>query len=172
MTDRSIEQHELLLLEQTNMNSWTVDDQEPTSHLSSTENQRADNVASDQSPPLRLKSSAKITGWPDRPLLLTQSRRSKYLSITIDSVLLIFALLFLALAAGALVVSGRGIGDKSGELVEEAAKLGPTVFPIVFAALTGRALKAIGRFRSEKGIEVSVGKRVNTLLFYLTRHSR
>ncbi|KAG6359248.1 hypothetical protein INS49_012769 [Diaporthe citri] len=48
-----------------------------------------------------------------------------------------------------------GIGDKSGELVEGATRLGPTVFPIVFAALVGRALKAIGRFKSEKGIKFS-----------------
>lgn len=171
MTDTSIEQHEQLLLEQTNINSCTVGEQDLASHLSSTENQRADNMASDQDPPLRLQSSDKVSGWPHRPLLLTQSRRAKYLSIAIDSVLLIFAILFLALTAGALVVSGRGVGDKSGKLVEEAAKLGPTVFPIVFAALTGRALKAIGRFRSEKGIEVSVGKRINTL-FRTTRHGR
>lgn len=172
MTDTPVEQHEHLAFEQKNRSSYNLVEQVSTSHLSSTEGQQADEVASYQDPSLRLQLSPKVPGWPDRPLLLTQSRRAKSLSTAIDSVLLIFALLFLALAAGGLIVSGRGIGDKSGKLVEEASKLGPTVFPIVFAALTGRALKAIGRFRSEKGIEVSVGKRINTLLFRTSKHGR
>lgn len=172
MTAKSVEQHEQILLEQTDRNNYNMAGRESTSYLSSTEGQQADDMVSDQDLPLRLQSSAKVPGWPDRPLLLTQSRRATSLSISIDSVLLIFALLFLALAAGALIVSGRRIGDKSGKLVEAAAKLGPTVFPIIFAALTGRALKAIGRFRSEKGIEVAVGKEVKTLLFCTPRHGR
>lgn len=169
MTATSVEH---LLLKQTNKNNYNMGERESSSHLSSTDGQQADDMVSDQDLPLRLQLSAKVTGWPDQPLLLTKSRRATFLSIAIDSILLIFALLFLALAAGALIVSGRGIGDKSGKLVEAAAKLGPTVFPIVFAALTGRALKAIGRSRSEKGIEVSVGKEAKTLPFCISRHGR
>ena len=100
----------------------------------------------------------KIPGWPDRPPPPTQTRIVRCLSISLDSVTLIVALLDLALAAGALAVSGREIGDKSGELIEQATRLGPNVVPIVFAALVGRALKTIGRFESEKGIEVPVSE--------------
>lgn len=119
-----------------------------------------DDAASSQGPPSGLHSfpGSKIPGWPDRPLPLTQTRTATIVSVALDFILLIFALLFLALAAGALAVKGREVGDNSGELIKKATKLGPTVFPIIFSALVGRALKTIGRFRSEKGIEVSVGE--------------
>lgn len=166
MTDTSAEVREQLLPEHIDRHSRTVNEQTPASDSDSSGIQQVDDVASKQGPRLRSQSplESKVSGWPDRPLPLAQTQTERCLSIALDSALLIIALLFLALAAAALAVSGRGIGDKSGELIEQATRLGPTVFPIVFAALMGRALKAIGRFKSEKGIEVTVCEGTATLV--------
>lgn len=168
MTDTSVGVREQLLHKQTDRQGYTASEQLAMSDINSTEDTLVNDVASNQDPPSSLHSftGSKIPGWPDRPLPLTQTRTSPFVSVAIDFVLLIFSLLFLALAAGALAVRGRGIGDNtgSGELIEQASRLGPTVFPIVFAALMSRALKAIGRFKSEKGIEISVGDEPSSLL--------
>lgn len=164
MTDTSLELREQLLPEQTGGHSNPVSEQVVNRDTESTQRQRVDAVASHPDPPFCFQPFAgfKIPEWPDHPLPLTQTYTTKLVSIALDSALLIFALLFLALAIGALAVSGKGIGDKSGRLIEQASRLEPTVFPIVFAALVGRALKTIGRFKSEKGIQVSVGRTINT----------
>lgn len=131
-----------------------------TDDASSTNGHLVDDVALNHGSLSRPQSSSasRIPGWPDGPLPLKQKCSARFRSIALDFGLLTITILFLALAAGASAVSGRGIDDKAGGLIEQAIKLGPTVFPIIFAALVGRALKAIGRFRSEKGINVSVGE--------------
>lgn len=166
MTDTSVELREQLLSGQRDRHSSLVSNQLSTGDFNSTESQQVDVLASTQDLPLSSQSSPvlRIPGWPKRPLSLTQTRTARFISVALDVVLLIFALLFLALALGALAVSGRRIGDESGGLIEEATKLGPTVFPIVFSALIGRALKTIGRFKSETGIEISVGRRITVML--------
>lgn len=162
----SVGVHEQLLPQQTDRQDYTAGERLTISDINSTEGPLVDDGASNQVPPSSLHSfpESKMPGWPDRPLQLTKTRTATFVSIALDFILLLFALLFLALAAGALAVSGRGLGDNSGELIEQATRLGPTVFPIVFAALMSRALKAIGRFKSEKGIEMSVGEETSTLL--------
>ncbi len=54
-------------------------------------------------------------------------------------------------------------GNKAGKWFPESQRVefltlskGPTVFPILFAALVGRSLKAVGRYRAERGVRVSV----------------
>lgn len=166
MVDTSIGVCGQLLPEVTERQGYNAGEQLMTSGFDSTKGHLSDNVVSNQGPLLSPQSfpASNIPGWPDRPLPLTQTRTARFVSIALDSFLLVFALLFLALAAGALAVSGRGIGDSSGELIEEAMRLGPTVYPIVFSALAGRALKTIGRFRSEKGIELSVSEEAAIIL--------
>lgn len=172
MADTSVEVREQLLPQNTGRQGYAVNQQLPNSDINPQEGQLAEDVASNQyssSGPQSFLGS-KIPGWPDRPLPLIQTRTARFISVALDSVLLIFALLFLALSAGALAVSGRAIGDNSGELIEEAMRLGPTIFPILFSALVGRALKTIGRFRSEKGIKVSVCERTSVILAGLITH--
>jgi len=151
MTDTSRELREQLLPEQTDGQGHPVRSQVATRASGSTQGQHVDAVASHQDLALSYQPSAvfRIPEWPDHPLPLTQTWTARFVSIVLDIALLLFALLFLALAIGALAVNGKGVGDKSGRLIEQAARLGPTVFPIVFAALVGRALKTIGRFKSE-----------------------
>lgn len=148
MTDTSLELREQLLSEQTNRHSDVVSE-----HVAKRPIQ-----GQYQGLPLNPQPFAgfKIPEWPDHPLPLTQTCTTRFFSVALDIALLLVSLLFLALAVGAMAVNGKGIGDESGRLIEQASRLGPTVFPITFAALVGRALKTIGRFKSEKGIQVSV----------------
>lgn len=168
MMDASVGAREQLLPEQADRQDHAASEQLKTSDMNLTEDMLVDDMASTKHPRLSPQpfSGSKTPGWPDRPLSLTQTHRVISLSTALDSILLIVALLFLALAAGAVAVSGRRVGDQHGELIEEATRLGPTVFPIVFAALVGRALKAIGRFKSEKGTKFSVGEEPSTPPFW------
>lgn len=162
MADARHELSQRLLPEETHRLSGHTRAQRATASSNSTEHQRGHVLTPHQgvTPSSESESSSvfKIAGWPNEPLPSARTRTATFLSIVLDVLLLTFALLFLALAIGALVVDGRAAGDRSGNLIERAEKLGPTVFPIIFAALVGRALKAIGRFRSEKGIKMSVGQ--------------
>jgi hypothetical protein len=47
-------------------------------------------------------------------------------------------------------------GSDFGKKVEFAMDLGPTMFPIAFAAICGRSMKMIARFRAERGAKISV----------------
>lgn len=174
MADTSVGVCGQLLPEQTERRGYNASEQLTTSDAKSAEGHLVDDVVSNRGPLLSPQSfpGSKVPGWPDRPLPLTQTRMARSISIALDSFLLIFALLFLALVVGALAVSGRGIGDSSGELIEEAMRLGPTVYPIVFSALMGRALKTIGRCKSEKGIEVSVREEATIILLGTIVHVR
>lgn len=169
MIDTSLELREQSLPEHANRSSGLVRECVTTRP---TQGQYADSVASHQDLPLNSQpfTGFKIPEWPDNPLPLTQTCTTRFLSIALDIALLLVSLLFLALAIGALAVNGRSVGDESGRLIEQTSRLGPTVFPIIFAALVGRALKTIGRLKSEKGIQVSVSsatkiKPPNTTLY-------
>lgn len=52
-------------------------------------------------------------------------------------------------------LDGQPVSDY-GSRVQFAMGLGPTVFPIVFAAIAGKALRSIAQMRLEKGDKVGV----------------
>ncbi|KAK8061252.1 hypothetical protein PG994_007618 [Apiospora phragmitis] len=57
----------------------------------------------------------------------------------------------LVLAASAAALQGQPVLQGIGPMIETAMKLGPTIFPILFAALVGKMLKNVGRYYVEKG---------------------
>lgn len=67
-----------------------------------------------------------------------------------DVILTIAPCAFLTLAFQALTVSGKAV-TSHGEKVEQASKLGPTVFPIIFAAVMGRLMRTWALWRAERG---------------------
>lgn len=160
MADTSHGLREQLLSEHECQHSHHVSEQPSIRDSEPMQEQRVGSVTSQPNSQLSSLPYAgfKIPEWPDHPLPLTQTCTTRIISIVLDIALLAFALLFLALAIGAMAVHERGIGDKSGRLIEQASRLGPTVFPIIFAALVGRALKTIGRFKIEKEMQISVGQ--------------
>ncbi|KAK8074933.1 hypothetical protein PG997_009596 [Apiospora hydei] len=75
-------------------------------------------------------------------------------TLVVDILLAIGALAFLILAASAAALQDRPVMQGIGPVVETAMKLGPTIFPILFAALIGRMLKNVGRYYVEKGLKL------------------
>ncbi|KAJ5113729.1 hypothetical protein N7456_002263 [Penicillium angulare] len=73
------------------------------------------------------------------------------LSVVTQIALCIILLGFLALAGLAIWMDGHPTGTTLGDRIEEALKVGSTVYTMVFAALLPEALKNIGRFKAQKG---------------------
>ncbi|KAF2129893.1 hypothetical protein P153DRAFT_396232 [Dothidotthia symphoricarpi CBS 119687] len=88
----------------------------------------------------------KVAGWPTVP------RRVGGFSLWIvaDLVLLLMPIAFIVLAVLAYRLDREPISDH-GKAVKFATTLGPTVFPLVFAALGGRSLKKIALWKAERG---------------------
>jgi hypothetical protein len=55
----------------------------------------------------------------------------------------------------ALQLDGKPLSDYGSHIVN-AAKLGPTIFPIIFAAVVGRLMKSLALWRAEKGTNLGV----------------
>ncbi|KAL3460034.1 hypothetical protein BJX64DRAFT_278779 [Aspergillus heterothallicus] len=62
---------------------------------------------------------------------------------------------FLALALVAISIRNRPTGDSLGSAMEQAMRLGPTIYPILFAALLSRSLKSIGRYCAQRSVRMS-----------------
>ncbi len=52
-------------------------------------------------------------------------------------------------------LDGQEISSR-GRSIQEAILLGPTIFPLAFAALAGRSLKRIALWRAERGTTLGV----------------
>ena len=58
--------------------------------------------------------------------------------------------LFIALGISAAYLNGRPLSSY-GQRVEEAARLGPTIFPIVFVAIVARFNTHLAHWQAERG---------------------
>ncbi|KAM7194436.1 hypothetical protein V8F20_007962 [Naviculisporaceae sp. PSN 640] len=76
-------------------------------------------------------------------------------SVLVDYVLIAIAILFLGLGIGTLFLNNQPVGTPPGPVLEIASSLGPSIFPILFAAIVGRSLRSIGRYRAERNIRLS-----------------
>jgi hypothetical protein len=85
--------------------------------------------------------------------------------LVFDIILIILPLLFLVLA---IVISRLdGLPESSwGYTVVQASILGPTIWPILFAAVIGLTLQRIALYQAERGTTMGVG-----ILFSLCPHS-
>ncbi|KAH6893382.1 hypothetical protein B0T10DRAFT_537075 [Thelonectria olida] len=72
----------------------------------------------------------------------------QYVSLSIQILLTIFPVLFIALA----MVAGR--------MVQDAISLSPTIFPIMFAAIVGKFFRALGLFGAERGMKLGTLERL------------
>ncbi|SMR60963.1 unnamed protein product [Zymoseptoria tritici ST99CH_1E4] len=94
--------------------------------------------------------------WPQAPKRPTQDGSGLALDIVTDVVLLLLSACFLAFAVLAVIYHESHV-DKHPNTVERllnAAKIGPSVFPILFAAVLGRLLKALVNWRLERGAKL------------------
>ncbi|KAF2827174.1 hypothetical protein CC86DRAFT_369384 [Ophiobolus disseminans] len=90
--------------------------------------------------------AATVTGWPIGPQRIT----SAPIWIIGDLLLLLLPIAFLVLAAFAYKLDGEELSDR-GRKIQQAILLGPTLFPLAFAALAGRSLKKIALWRAQEG---------------------
>ncbi|KAF3053856.1 hypothetical protein E8E11_011196 [Didymella keratinophila] len=89
---------------------------------------------------------ATPSGWPVRA-----ERVSRYrVWMLIDGILLVLPVAFIALAVIAVKLDGKDVSPY-GKHVQEAILLGPTIYPLVFAAVGGRALRKIALWRAGEG---------------------
>ncbi|RMZ89648.1 hypothetical protein DV736_g3123, partial [Chaetothyriales sp. CBS 134916] len=72
-----------------------------------------------------------------------------------DAFLSLLPVLFIILAFRALAVNGKPLSS-SGQVVVQAAKFGPTAFPIIFAAVVGRLMRAYALWKAERGTRLGV----------------
>ena len=64
-------------------------------------------------------------------------------------------LLLTVLAACALSLDGKPLSAYGSHIIDD-SKLGPTIFPIIFAAIVGRLLRSAARWRAEYGTNLGV----------------
>ena len=112
------------------------------------------------------------TGWPVNPQPLSKTALYRLISGLLDGFLAFLPLLFIgghpffqveelvlteSVAMGVMTANldGKALSDL-GDMVQRATLLGPTVFPIMFAALVGSTLKTFARFRAEHGARLGV----------------
>lgn len=77
-----------------------------------------------------------------------------------DALLTAAPCLFLILAFQALTLNGKPISSH-GRTIEQAAKLGPTLFPIIFAAVVGRLMRVVALWRAERGAPLGILEQLN-----------
>ncbi|KAL4918470.1 hypothetical protein BDW62DRAFT_200848 [Aspergillus aurantiobrunneus] len=77
------------------------------------------------------------------------------IALVFEAFLCVVALCFIALALAALCIRDRPTGDSFGSAMEQTMKLGPTIYPIMFAALLSRSLKSIGRYCAQRSVKMS-----------------
>lgn len=121
---------------------------------------------SEDSPPRTLEGSPKeatgekprfIEKWPKRPQDLHRGGILAVLSCTGDAFTIIISCIFFVY--GAFVVSYDGVTTSSVphlSLLQDAARYGPTIFPILFAAIVGQAMHAIALWRLEHGERMKI----------------
>lgn len=163
-----------------NMSTWqkqqfSLGESEPGSaHLST------DDVSLQSLPKQRLSSAAygesgeflvspqpsdlQPIGRPRRPARSKLGQHSQGFRIVVfisDLILTLCPCLFLILAFKALAVANEPITSIQGRTVEQAAKLSPTLFPIMFAAVCGRFMRTYALWRAEKGSALGILEQLN-----------
>lgn len=78
-----------------------------------------------------------------------------------DLLLTLTPCLFLVLSFLARSVNNNPVSSARGQMVEQAAKLGPTIFPIIFAAVIARLLKTYALWRAERGACLGILEQLN-----------
>ncbi|KAF2156613.1 hypothetical protein K461DRAFT_263645 [Myriangium duriaei CBS 260.36] len=108
------------------------------------------------------KSAVNPKVWPTKPRRLRPLSVGSVILGIIDVIGAVAPVLFLALAIVAKKLDGQPILDEHGQMTTlgrraiQASTLGPTIFPILFAAIAGTALKMVARLLAERGAKLGV----------------
>lgn len=117
------------------------------------------NIPERKAVPLRSKKETESTytrvPFSEDQIGNTLHRSVNLLDVIVDIVLCLTPLSFVVLAGIALSLDGKPLSALGGH-VEAWALLSPTIFPLVFAAVVGRALNFFARLRLEQGSSLAV----------------
>ncbi|KAF2270982.1 hypothetical protein CC78DRAFT_573352 [Lojkania enalia] len=98
----------------------------------------------------------RVESWPNEATPLKTYNWLSYLYLVGDIILVLLPLYFILLGVAVVILNGKPTNDNNlGRKVEVAMQLGPTIFPILFAAIIGRSLKMIARYLAERGARLS-----------------
>ncbi|KAF2823548.1 hypothetical protein CC86DRAFT_298901 [Ophiobolus disseminans] len=97
----------------------------------------------------------RVESWPEGAMPLKKHTWISYFFGAGDFVLVLLPVYFILLGIAVISLNGKSTDNNDfGRKVEFAMDLGPTMFPIVFAAISGRSLKMIARYLAEKGARI------------------
>ncbi|KAF1842363.1 uncharacterized protein K460DRAFT_292905 [Cucurbitaria berberidis CBS 394.84] len=113
-------------------------------------------------PPAETKSKTciatvdRVPSWPEEARPLKKHTWLSYVYGVGDVLLVLLPIYFILLGVAVITLNGRPTnGSAFGKKVEVAMDLGPTMFPIIFAAISGRSMKMVARYLAEKGTKIS-----------------
>ncbi|KAH7087585.1 hypothetical protein FB567DRAFT_469954 [Paraphoma chrysanthemicola] len=123
-----------------------------TTSANSAKDDKINYIAVDTSPtdyPIAFddKAVSHIDGWPQGPQPLTGISILKFLG---DALLVLLPIPFLALAIEVLQLSNEPLSDH-GKMIQRLIALGPTLYPLVYAAVCGRYLRSFAIWLAERG---------------------
>ncbi|KAL6234936.1 hypothetical protein BDW75DRAFT_210894 [Aspergillus navahoensis] len=102
----------------------------------------------------------QLRKWPKSPRPLKNNARSALLPTVFDAVLACFPFAFVVLAILAIHLDGNEISNY-GETIIQATRLGPTVFPIVFAAVVSSLMRSYGLWKAQNGAKLGHLEQLN-----------
>lgn len=126
-------------------------------------------------------SSVIKKGWPDQPRRLKSNASKNKLSTVISCIVALLPFLFLGESAPSLqsllssvstihglipasglailviAINGYEVNDRRNAVVQ-ATHLGPTIFPIVFAAIVGSMMRSYALWRAQNGAALGVSR--------------
>ncbi|KAF2997348.1 hypothetical protein E8E13_003562 [Curvularia kusanoi] len=98
----------------------------------------------------------QVPSWPEEGRTLKKHTWLTFVYGIGDLILVLLPIYFILLAVATALLNGKPTKDNEfGRKVEFAMELGPTMFPIIFAAISGRSMKMIARYLAERGSKIS-----------------
>ncbi|KAF2132323.1 hypothetical protein P153DRAFT_188919 [Dothidotthia symphoricarpi CBS 119687] len=98
----------------------------------------------------------RVPSWPEEARSLGKHTWISWILGMGDVILVLLPIYFILLGIAVITLNGEPVdGNVFASKVTSAIQLGPTLFPIMFAAISGRSMKMIARYLAEKGAKLS-----------------
>ncbi|KAH7406100.1 hypothetical protein DE146DRAFT_754085 [Phaeosphaeria sp. MPI-PUGE-AT-0046c] len=120
------------------------------------ESEREDSVSRGSKSKTWETTVERVPSWPEEARPLKHRDWVAHLFLFGDIVLVLLPIYFILLGVAAAKLNGQAVDENVfGSKVTSAIQLGPTIFPIMFAAICGRSMKMIARYLAEQGAKLS-----------------
>lgn len=93
--------------------------------------------------------------WPSEPQCLDEWTWMRYTILGADIIQTCLPLIFLILGISALALDRKPLSS-FGDNIIAGTKIGPTIFPIIFAAVVSRLMRSIAHWKAEKGTQLGM----------------